>query len=424
VFYYALVGVKIVMLLLLVLVIYVLSFRVKTHINKLWWVATLLLVPLIIAKTTHNDHHFIQHVNRYLDNAQQITWFGWFQLLGLSYFSFNGISYLVDIKRKYIVPEKNFFLLLLYLLYFPTVFSGPLHRAKYMFTQFKQVTVTNTSISQGLRLILWGLFKNTVIAQRLYKLLMYSSTTEISGGYYLMIGLIFFLYLYCNFSAFVDFSQGISQLFNIRLQDNFNNRVYLASSRQTFWQGWHKTLNAWFRDYFFFVVIKYDKKRRYTNTLLLLTFLLIALWHGFNYSLLVWGTMNGLWIILEKKVSFKEWRYPKIRRALGTCYHLLVSSILALVFISPSISVLIERVFNTSNHVTMEALSVQRVNIAIIIIAFGIMDYHYSKAKTQRFDEYLQPKFLLVRWLIYFKLVLFILIFGEGISMDNYYNQF
>jgi hypothetical protein len=72
----------------------------------------------------------------------------------------------------------------------------------------------------------------------------------------------------------------------------------------------------------------------------------------------------------------------------------------------------------------MEALSVQRVNIAIIIIAFGIMDYHYSKAKTQRFDEYLQPKFLLVRWLIYFKLVLFILIFGEGISMDNYYNQF
>lgn len=424
VFYYALVGLKVVILLLLALVIYALSFRVKTHINKLWWVAILLLIPLIIAKSTNNTHHFVQYTAYVINPEAAKPWSWWFQLLGLSYFSFNGISYLVDIKRKYIAPEKNFLLLLLYLLYFPTVFAGPLHRAKYMFAQFRQVKVNNTSASNGFRLILWGCFKQIVVAQRLLVLLEHLQASNISGGYSLLLGLVFFMYLYANFSAFVDFSQGISQLFNIRLKDNFNNRVYLASSRQAFWQGWHKTLNAWFRDYFFFVIIKYDKKRRYTNAILLLTFLLIALWHGFNYSLLMWGTMNGLWIILEEKVSFDKWAYPQLRKVAGTVYLLLLSSVLALVFISPNILTLIEQVLFTNATFPWQAIAAQKANLIIIVLAFGMMDYHYTQAKQQRFEDYLQGKSTGFRWLVYFKLTLCILALGKGLIIDNYYIKF
>ncbi|WP_299460120.1 hypothetical protein [uncultured Microscilla sp.] len=424
VLYYTIVGTKLLVMLALALVIYSLSFKVKDHIHKLWWVVLLLLVPLLIAKSTEKGHHFIQYANYLIMPQKSWHWSWWFQIVGLSYFSFNGISYLIDIKRKYIAPEKNFFLLLLYLLYFPTVFSGPLHRAKYLFVQFRQVKITNASISHGLRLMLWGLFKQIVIAQRLYVLLQNLLASSISGGYYLLLGLVFFLYLYCNFSAFVDFFQGVSQLFNVRLKDNFNHRIYLASSRQTFWQGWHKTLNEWFRDYFFFVVVKYDKKRRYTNAILLLTFLLIAVWHGFNYSLVLWGIMNGLWIILEKKVPFGKWAYPKLRKATGVTYHLLLSSVLALVFISPDIPALIKQVLDTEAHFPWQTIASQKANLIIIILAFGMMDYHSGQAKKQRFDDYLQGKGLWYRWFTYFKLTLCILALGKGLIIDNYYIQF
>ncbi|MDY8137648.1 MBOAT family O-acyltransferase [Aquimarina sp. 2201CG5-10] len=383
-----------------------------------------ILIPLIVAKATTIGFHFENYNSK---NIQLLEWFKWsfvFKIIGLSYFTFNGISYLIDIKRKYIQPEKNFFLFLLYLTYFPAIFSGPLHRAKYLINQFKKISISNESISKGLRLILWGLFKNMVIAQRVFVLMNKLIISEISGIYYLILGLLFFLYLYCNFSSFIDLFQGVSKIFGIQLNDNFRNRVYFSSSRQEFWKGWHITLNEWFRDYFFFVLAKKDRKRKYLNLILLTTFILIALWHELTLTLLIWGIMNGLWIILEKKVNIHRLPYPNLRQATGFIYHIFFSCILALIFISSDLFFMTEKIILKPNYFPVEIIQKQYINIIVIISSFIIMDYHYRKAKDERFDIYIHKKTALIRWFIYSKLTLIILIFGINAGVDNYYILF
>ncbi|TSE08638.1 MBOAT family O-acyltransferase [Aquimarina algiphila] len=424
VFYFLLVGYKILFLILLSFIIYRLSFIIYQNHFKIKIIILAILIPLIISKITNTGFHFENYSSKDIQSLEWLKWSFTFKVIGLSYFTFNGISYLMDIKRKYMEPEKNFFLVLLYLIYFPAIFSGPLHRAKYLIPQFKNITISDLSISKGMRLILWGLFKNVVIAQRIFFLLNKLLNSEISGYYYFVLGLLFFFYLYTNFSSFIDFFQGISQIFGIQLKSNFRNRVYFSSSRQEFWKGWHITLNEWFRDYFFFVIAKHDKKRKYTNFLLLITFVLIALWHELTTTLLIWGILNGLWIIFEKKIDLTKLPYPKLRNSLGLIYHLLFSCILALIFISPNLIYLIEKIFITPPFIPIEITHKYLTNIAIILFSFIIMDYHYSKAKNERFDNYLHKKTMLNRWFIYIKLVMIILIFGLSPGVDNYYTLF
>jgi len=423
-FYYLLIGEKVLVVLILALITYIFSHLIYSKKSKLWIPVVLLLIPLLVFKSTSVGNHF---ENYRLQDWESFDWTNWsslFQIVGLSYFTFNSISYLIDIKRNYITPQKNFFFLLLYLVYFPTVFSGPLHRANYLFQEFRNIEITNDSISKGLRLILWGLFKNLVIAQRLFTLIKLFQNSETGGIYYLLIGLLFFLYLYCNFSSFIDFFHGVSKIFNIDLKHNFRNRVYLSSSRQEFWKGWHITLNEWFRDYFFFVLSKYDKKRKYTDILLLVTFLLIALWHELSVILLIWGSLNGLWIVLEKKFDFKQWNYPGFRKVMGVVYHLSISSILALIFISPKLNFLYDKIVVQPAQLPLNFFENYFVGMVIIIACLGIMDYHYANAKDRGIEEYIGAKPTYVRWLIYFKLSIIILIFGTVTGVENYYIQF
>lgn len=424
VFYYIVVGNKVLIVFTLAAVIYFFSRFASFKTSEMWSIILLLLVPLLIYKFTNENSHFINYQAKNIDNSYYAGWFAWFQVIGISYFTFNAISYLVDLKRNYIQPEKNFFILLLYLIYFPAIFSGPLHRAKYMLQQMRNIEITENSISRGFRLMLWGFFKNVVIAQRIFSLMTQMQNSGTSGKFYLLIGLLFFLYLYCNFSSFIDFFQGVSKVFNIQLKDNFKNRIYLSSSRQEFWKGWHITLNEWFRDYFFFVISKYDKKRSYVDIMMLMTFILIALWHELSLVLLIWGAFNGFWIVLEKKVNFTKWPYQQFREKAGVVYHLFGCSILALIFISPDVSFFYDHMIVEPSRLHDNYWDLYGVRIVILIGCFSVMDFHYSRAKGQRIDDYLETKSMHARWFFYMKLTLLILVFGLSAGIDNYYIMF
>ncbi len=420
-FYYLIAGYKVLILILFSLLIYLIGLSVSKIKFKTYLLSLIVLIPLVISKFLTSNSPLEIYASKEILMTNEFNWSSIFMLIGISYFSFNALSYLIDVKKRFIEPEKNFFFLLLYLIYFPTLFSGPLHRYKYLSEQFKNIKITNESISHGMRLILWGLFKNMVIGQRIYKLFKQLNTSDISGGYVLLLGFLFFIYLYCNFSSFIDFFQGVSTIFNISTKSNFSNRVYLSSSRQEFWKGWHITLNEWFRDYFFFMLAKHDRKRKYTDLILLLTFLLIALWHDLSFALILWGVFNGLWIVLERKVNIQKLPFPKFRKILGIGYHMFFSSILALIFISPSLSVLFDKILLKPSFISTEILSLQTVNISIIIVCLLVMDYHYKKAKKQRFDSYLETKPVAIRWFIYLKMIVFLLAFGLNPGIDNYY---
>lgn len=390
--------------------------------NKLplWLIISIIIIPLLVFKLTVQGNHFESFTVSDLA-IKQIGWTQVFHIIGISYFTFLALSYLFDVKKGFVKAENNPFRLLLYLIYFPTIFSGPLHRYNYLSSQFKQIRITDSSISSGLRLILWGLLKNLVIAPRLFAINYNLLSNGISGYYYLISGLIFFLYLFINFSSFIDLFQGVSQLFNIRLKNNFGNRVYLSHSRQHFWNQWHITLNEWFRDYFFFPLAKRDRKRSYIDFILLITFILIALWHELSFVMALWGILNGLWIVLEKKVPFHNWPKSRIRKISGTFYHLMLASVLAMVFITPSIYSIKEKLL-TKAYFPTDQISFYSIIAAVFWFLF--MDFIVWKAKNIRIDQYLEQQHLGIRWSVYFLITFSILLFGKSSQIENYYIQF
>lgn len=423
-FYAFFMGWKILVMIGLAGLVFSFGYLVEQKKVSVWLGVILLLTPLILSNFFGSSDHFGNHLSGAFKYEQNTDWRSILMLLGMSYFTFNGISYAVDVHRGYVKPESNFLKLLLYLLYFPTMFAGPLHRAKYLIPQFDRITITEENLSRGFQLVLWGFFKTSVIGERLDLLLYNLSISEVSGFYIWLQGFLFFLFLYVNFSAFVDIFQGISQLFGIRLKDNFRNRVYLATNRKSYWQGWHITLNEWFRDYFFFVFSRSTVVRKYVDLLLLLTFALIGLWHGFALALLGWGLVSGLWIVLEKNAKWEAWPFPKARKMLGLGYHLFFTSVIALFFIMPDTKEFFNQVFLTEAVLPIEMLKSQLPNILIIILCFGTMDFHYAKAGAKRMDDHFSGLNSPTRWLIYAKLTLLILLFGVGGGISNYYIQF
>lgn len=347
------------------------------------------------------------------------------QIVGLSFFVFNAVSYLMDIKKRFIKPTDSFFKLMLYLLYFPTLHAGPLHRFTYLKKQFEQAKITEASFTNGMRLILWGVFKNFVLAQRLNQLLISLNGSEIAGWWTLLIGFVFFFYLYFSFSSFVDFFQGISEIFGIRLKDNFHKRVYFSTNRHEFWKGWHITLNEWFRDYFFYWQIKYGFWRNRPYLLLLLTYVLIGLWHGISWPYLFWGFLSGCWIIIEKigKVM-KKISFTQISKFAGLVYHLFFCSILALIFIFPNFSQL-WNICSSDNYLPLDVLKLHQRNMGILFFMFILVDIFHLNAKGLRIDEFFGTIATWKRRLLYFGLCSFLILFGvfSG-GIDNYYLRF
>lgn len=350
---------------------------------------------------------------------------GVWQIVGLSFFVFNAISYLIDIKRRFIQPADSFFKLASYLLYFPTLHAGPLHRFTYLSQQFDQAKITERSVTNGMRLILWGLFKNLVIAQRLNQLLISLRGSEIAGWWTLLIGCVFFFYIYFSFSSFIDFFQGVSEIFNIRLKDNFHKRIYFSRNRHEFWKGWHITLNEWFRDYFFYWQIKFKFWRNKPYLLLLVTYMLIGLWHGISWQYLLWGFLNGAWILAEKALQLPKFRHEGLlKQSLSIIYHIAGCSFIALVFIYPTLGDLWDKI-QMPYYFPTEIWFLQRRNICIILIMFILVDLYHLWSKEERMDSFLERVSPWKRRLIYGQLVLSILVFGDfSGGLNNYYLAF
>lgn len=366
---------------------------------------------------------WIDHINLLEVNFWENT--GIWQIVGLSFFVFNAVSYLMDIRRRFIKPADSLFKLMLYLLYFPSLHAGPLHRFSYLNEQFDQANISEKSFSNGMRLILWGLFKNFVLAQRLNQLLITLRGSEIGGWWTLLIGCLFFFYIYFSFSSFIDFFQGVSEIFNVRLKDNFHKRIYFSRNRHEFWRGWHITLNEWFRDYFFYWQIKFQFWRNKPYLLLLLTYMLIGLWHGISWQYLLWGFLNGLWILLEKALKVpKKIPGSGFSQFLGVFYHLFFCSFIALIFIYPNLNELWSRFMN-GNYLPMEDILYHKRNICIFIVMFMILDFFHIISKGLSMDLYFESLEPWRRRLIYICIVSCILLFGifSG-GIDNYYIRF
>jgi alginate O-acetyltransferase complex protein AlgI len=241
-----------------------------------------------------------------------------FVAIGVSYYVFQAISYLVDIFLEIEKPEQHFGYFALYLSFFPKLLQGPIERAGHLIPQLKTRYVFNyDNMRSGLLLFTWGLFKKVVIADRLgtYVETVYNNVHAFTGLPLLLTTYAYAIQIYMDFSGYTDMALGSALLFNINLTQNFN-RPYLATSVADFWRRWHISFSRWILDYLFkpLQMLWRNLGDRGTACALLVAFVISGIWHGASWGFVIWGGMHGLY--LASSVFYRPYQ-KKLHRALG-----------------------------------------------------------------------------------------------------------
>lgn len=219
--------------------------------------------------------------------------------IGLSFHTFQSLSYVVEVYRRKQKAERDFVTYATYVMFFPQLVAGPIERPQNLLHQFyERHSFDYAGVTSGLKRMAWGFFKKLVIADRLalYVNDVYAHPQDFNG-LQLTIGTVFFAYqIYCDFSGYSDIAIGAARVLGFRLMENFNTPYY-SQSVSEFWHRWHISLSSWFRDYLYIPLggSRVGRCRRYAN--LLVTFGVSGLWHGANWTYVVWGLVNGLYLV-------------------------------------------------------------------------------------------------------------------------------
>ena len=219
--------------------------------------------------------------------------------VGISFYTFHGLSYVIDIYKDRIKAEKNFIDYSVFVSFFPLLVAGPIERATHLLPQIQNKrTFDYSKAVDGLRQILWGLFKKVVIADQCaeYANQIFNNSTDYSGST-LVLGAIFFTFqIYGDFSGYSDIALGTARLFGIELLRNFAF-PYFSRDIAEFWRRWHISLSTWFRDYLYIPLggSKGSTWMKVRNTFII--FIVSGFWHGANWTFIVWGVLNALYIM-------------------------------------------------------------------------------------------------------------------------------
>ena len=336
--------------------------------------------------------------------------------MGVSYFSLQIISYLVDVYRGKIEPEKNILRYSLYITYFPHLSVGPIESYQSMQQALSQRKITWDGISLGFARVLWGLFKKLVIAARagVITAAVAADPEAYQGGYALLAMVLYSLQLYADFSGGIDTVLGVSQMLGLRLSENFD-RPYFSESVQEFWRRWHITLGAWLKNYIYIPLGGNRKGTLRKGINFIITFLVSGLWHGVHY--LLWGLLNGIFVIVGKRLQTPL----KTLNRIGT---FLVISFLWCFFVWPDTLTAAKSaisVFTQFNYGDVAAnigsLGLSRVDWIVMLCAGGILWlYDWKHLVLQNRFTKMQPA---IRLALIGVLGLLVLVFGMyGIGFE------
>ena len=247
--------------------------------------------------------------------------------IGLSFHTFQAMSYTIEVYRGKHKAERNPVIYALYVMFYPQLVAGPIERPQHLIPQFRaKHQFDSRRVPDGLKLMAWGLFKKVVIADRLAVLVnrVYGAPAE-HAGLPLIVATVFFAFqIYCDFSGYSDIAIGAAQVMGFNLMKNFN-RPYLATSIREFWQRWHISLSTWFRDYLYIPLGGNRVARWRWQANLLITFLISGLWHGANWTYVVWGALHGAYLLFAYQTAalrarMVEWsglhRLPRVHQGL------------------------------------------------------------------------------------------------------------
>lgn len=241
--------------------------------------------------------------------------------IGLSFHTFQAMSYTIEIYRRNEKPERDFSIYSLYVLFYPQLVAGPIERPQNLLWQFRtEFAYDIENIRQGILRILWGLFKKVVIADRLAMVVdaAYADPGSHSGLTLLIATFFYTFQIYCDFSGYSDIAIGCARVMGFRLMENFNV-PYIATSIADFWRRWHISLSGWFRDYVYIPLGGSRVSELRVNMNYLIVFMISGLWHGAAWTFIIWGFLHGLYQV-SARLRDRWWPFALPKHPLTTLF--------------------------------------------------------------------------------------------------------
>ncbi len=266
--------------------------------RRLWLIMSLIANIGILAYYKYFNF-LAENLNELLHIASVDKQFSLMKIIlpvGLSFHTFQAMSYTIEVYRGKQQAERNFATYALYVMFYPQLVAGPIERPQNILPQLHEYRPYNwENVKEGLVRMLWGFFKKVVIADRLAMVVDYTFDNHTSSSWYvLVIGAVFYSFqIYCDFSGYCDIGIGAARVMNIKLMENFS-QPYTSSNITTFWQRWHMSLSGWFRDYVYIPLGGNRKGELRRRINVFIVFLLSGLWHGANWTFVMWGGLHGL----------------------------------------------------------------------------------------------------------------------------------
>ena len=353
--------------------------------------------------------------------------------LGISFYTFRLLSYLIDINREKYEPTRDIITFSNYVAFFPCILSGPIDRADVFIPQIQKQRIFNHPLAvDGLRQILWGAFKKMAIADYLsvYFNEVHGSFETHSGSTLLLSAVFYSFIMYADFSGYSDMAIGVAKLLGIKVARNFNY-PFFAQNIADFWRRWHISLTSWLTDYVFMPLnVKWRDWGKWGTILaIVIDFILCGLWHGANWTFVLWGFFHGLLfipLILSNKMLKKEkiqtysWGFPKMKNFLKMLLTFFLVTIGLILFSANNIGdafTYMANMFDFSLFTIPYKFPYSRIAFPILLVIIDWMG-RKNEYPLSNLDEKCKWPF---RWLIYYVLIFTILFLGEGEQQFIYF---
>ncbi len=353
--------------------------------------------------------------------------------VAISFYTFQSIAYVLDVYWRKVPAQRKLGYFMLYTSFFPQLVAGPIERAhRFMPQFFKNHTFDAVRVASGLRLMLWGFFKKLVVADRLciYVDSVYNNPGMHNGTTLLVATLFFSFQIYCDFSGYTDIAIGAARILDFDLIRNFE-RPYFSRSIPEFWRRWHISLSTWFRDYVYIPLggNRVSVPRAYLN--LFIVFLVSGLWHGANWTFIIWGGLHGLYAVASKftkdvRDKIAQWlRVPGlVRHGWAILFTFALASFSWIFFRAndlQSAMLIVTRIFSGDFGPLFIPAADQFVyGLAAIFMLLAVDIFHENRSIA----AWLDSKPLPLRWAAYASVVVVILLMGIFNGSQFIYFQF
>lgn len=415
---------------------------------------------------TKYTNFIISNINYLLNNLNQPGGLSFITIampMGISFYTFKTMSYLLDVYREKHEAESNPLKLALFVSFFPQLVQGPISRFNDLSKSlFEGHAFDYIQFKHGLQRIAWGYFKKIVLADRiLVAVKTLIVTPEEYQGFYVVVVMLFYTYqLYCDFTGGIDITIGIGEALGVKMVENFK-QPYLSTSIKEFWRRWHITMGTWFKDYLFYPIsvsswmlnISKSSRKRFGNAVgkripvyisTIIVWFTTGLWHGAHWNFIVWGLMNGLVIIISfefeplyrlfhDKFNVKDKLYFRIFQIIRTIFLMSAIRLFDVYRNVPLTFKMFGTIFTRPNFEIFFNGSLMNIGLTLgdyVILLIGLIVL-YSVSIYQRkgsFRLYLNAKPQLIRYAVYAAIFISIIVFGAyGVGYDStqfIYNQF